>query len=341
MDTPAAGPDRRPRQVDRRQVLRRAAMLGGAAALGGLGTVTVSGAAHAGPAGFPTYQYIGVPFNKANLRYNPTNELIFPCIRGVYDKISNGLARYYLYYAPHDAPGGIFLAYGNSLGGQFTEYPNNPIISNVWSPYYSVTHVSSPHVFWNAANSQFYLYFHGENTTTRMAWSTDGIDFTYHGRVLHTGVIPGASETSYARVFEHAVPGLGNTYVMLFMANQNGVRRIFWGWSSTGKNWQFDPTPLIWPSDDGQANIGAPHLLKRNDTCYVVYHGNGGNMFITEVGNSFDRAVHLGVFHYAMAGAPDNGRSAAPSFGTDGGVQYMFYEAGQRGSTTIAVARAI
>ncbi|MEV4378325.1 hypothetical protein [Streptosporangium sp. NPDC049644] len=63
-------------------------------------------------------------------------------------------------------------------------------------------------------------------------------------------------------------------------------------------------------------------------------------MFITEVGNSFDREVHLGVFHRPLAGAPDNGRSAAPSFGTDGGVQYMFYEAGQRSRSTIAVARA-
>ncbi|MER5626336.1 hypothetical protein ABT061_35395 [Streptosporangium sp. NPDC002544] len=32
---------------------------------------------------------------------------------------------------------------------------------------------------------------------------------------------------------------------------------------------------------------------------------------------------------------------AAPSFGTDGGVEYMFYEAGQRSRSTIAVARAV
>jgi hypothetical protein len=47
------------------------------------------------------------------------------------------------------------------------------------------------------------------------------------------------------------------------------------------------------------------------------------------------------VFHYAMAGAPDNGRSASASFGTDGGVEYMFYEAGPRLQATIAVARAV
>ena len=43
-----------------------------------------------------------------------------------------------------------------------------------------------------------------------------------------------------------------------------------------------------------------------------------------------DREVHLGVFHTPRTGAPDGGRSAAPAFGTDGGVSYMFYEAGHR-----------
>jgi hypothetical protein len=332
-------PDREPphRLLNRRTILRGALMVGGAAVLRGVG----AGVADAAPAGFPDYQYIGTPFNKAALRYNPTNELIFPCIRGVYDKLAAPRARYYLYYAPHEAPGGICLAYGNSLGGQFTEYPNNPIIRNVWSPHYSVSHVSSPHVIWNAPNKQFYLYFHGENTTTRMAWSTDGINFTYHGRVLTTAAIPGSTETSYARVFEHTVGTLGNKYVMLFMVVTNGTRKICWGWSNNGKDWSYDPVPLITPGADGQVDIAAPALLKRNGTAYVVYHGNGGNMFITEVGNNFDREVHLGVFHQAMSAAPDSGRSAAPSFGTDGGVEYMFYEAGPRLSGTIAVARAV
>ena len=315
--------------LSRRQLLAGA----GAATLGLTTSALIGAPALAAPAGFPNYQYIGTPFVKANLRYNPTNELIFPCIRGMYDKISGARARYYLYYAPHDAPGGICLAYGNSLGGAFTEYEANPIIRNVWSPHYSVSHVSSPHIIWNSANRQFYLYFHGENTTTRMAWSTNGITFTYHGVVLHTGVIPGSTETSYARVFEHAVPGLGNRFVMLFMGVTSGSRKIFWGWSNDGKSWSYDPTPLVSPGPDGLTDLSGPHLLKRNNTSYVVYHGNSGDMYLTEVGNSFDREVHLGVFHAAMSGAP--------SFGTDGGVQYMFYEAGQRSSSTIAVARAL
>ena len=323
--------------LNRRQLLIGTAA---AAAAGGLGATAATGPAVAAPAGFPTYRYLGTPFTKSALQYNPTNELIFPCIRGVYDKITGPLGRYYLYYAPHNAPGGICLAYGNSLSGQFTEYPNNPIVSNVWSPYYSVSHVSSPFVLWNATTKQFFLYYHGENTTTRMAYSTDGVHWKYWGTVLSTADIPGSTETSYARVFEHTVTGLNNRYVMVFMGVTNGTRKIFWGWSPDAKNWQFDPIPLVTPGPDGQTDLSGAALLKRDNTAYIVYHGNGGDMFLTEVGPGFDKEIHLGVFHYALAGAPDSGRSAAPSFGTDGGVEYMFYEAGQRLSATIAVARA-
>ena len=317
--------------VTRRQVL--------AGAAGFAGALAIPSIASAAPAGFPTYQYLGQPL-PANLAYNPTGELIFPCIRGMYDKIGGARARYYLYYAPHDAPGGICLAYGNSLAGPFTEYPANPIISRTWSPHYSVSHVSSPHVLWNASTRQFFMYYHGENTTTRLAISSDGINFTYYGTVLTTAMVPGTSEATYARVFEHRIAALGNKYVMVFMGLKSG-RRIFWGWSNDGKSWQFDPNPLVSPAADGQSDLSGPHLLYRNNTTYVVYHGSSGDMFLTEVGNNFDKEVHLGVFHAALSGAPDNNRSAAPSFGTDGGVQYMFYEAGQRSGTKIAVARAV
>ena len=49
--------------MDRRQLLRGAALLGGTVALGGLGAAAVAMPALAAPAGFPNYQYIGTPFN--------------------------------------------------------------------------------------------------------------------------------------------------------------------------------------------------------------------------------------------------------------------------------------
>ncbi|MFI6824557.1 hypothetical protein ACIBJE_26985 [Micromonospora sp. NPDC050187] len=327
----------------RRALLRGAAAAGVATAATGAGLAATPTPALAGPAGFPNYRYVRDAF-ATPLRYNPTGEFIFPCVRGVYDKISNYRGRYYLYYAPHDAPGGICLAYADRLEGPYTEYPNNPIVDRQL-PTTTVSHVSSPHVVWDAPTRQFYLYFHGENYTTRVARSTDGIRFTDETPILSTRLVPNTTETSYARVFEHSVAGKGNRYVMVFMGNTPGSsswgsRKIFWGWSPNGwSGWQFDPNPLVSPSGDGLTDISAPHLLKRNGTTYVAYHGNSGNMYLTEVGNNFDREVHLGVFHRPIAS--DNGRVASPTFGTDGGVSYMLYEAGHRLDARICVARAV
>lgn len=326
--------------LDRRLFLRSATATGAVLAFGELGVRP----AVAAPGGFPDYKYVRTLLRPDQLSYNPTGEIIFPCIRGVYDKLSNPLGRYYLYYAPHDAPGGICLAYGDSLEGPFTEYPSNPIVTNNWQPYYSVSHVSSPHVLWKSDVHELWLYFHGENTTTRLARSTDGVHFTYDKVVLNTSMLPsGATETSYARVFEHALPAHGASYVMMFMRNTTANHRdICWGWSADGRNWTFDPNPLIDHAQVGAVDVSAPHLLTNASSSYVVYHcdkGSGGNILITEVGNDFSKRNHLGVFYNSLDTAPENGRAASPSFGTDGGVPYMIYEAGERLSGVIAMAR--
>ncbi|MEW2180410.1 hypothetical protein AB0890_29310 [Streptomyces sp. NPDC005406] len=339
-----------------RRVFLRGAVAGAAATTGIVATGAASGsaaaapglaregAAAAAPGGFPDYRYVKTLLTPAKLKYNPTGEIIFPCIRGVYDKLANPLGRYYLYYGPHDAPGGICLAYGDSLEGPFTEYTANPIVSNNWQPHYEVSHVASPHVLWNEDVKEFWLYFHGENSTTRLARSKDGITFTYDKVVLTTAMMPaGSTETSYARVFRHDLPARGARYVMLFMLNNTSNHRdIAWGWSKDGRDWTFAQQPLVRHTDVGADNIGGPHLLSRNGSTYVVYNTNkesGGNLLITEVGNDFSRRDHLGVFYDSGTAAPENGRSASPSFGTDHGVPYMVYEAGERLQGAIAVAR--
>ncbi|WP_020672435.1 hypothetical protein [Amycolatopsis nigrescens] len=327
-------------ELSRRATLRAAAGLG-LAALPVLNAAT----ANAAPAGFPDYKFLRVAFDKNALKYNPTGELIFPCIRGVAGRVAKPLGRYYLYYAPHDPPGGICLSYADSLEGPFTEYPGNPIVSRAWNPHYDVSHVSSPHVLWREDLRELWLYFHGENTTTRLARSKDGINFSYDKVVLSASMLPsGTTETSYARVFEQSLPRLGANYVMVFMINNAANRRsIGWGWSADARNWTFAQEPLIRPADVGARDIGAPTVARRNGSTYVIYHENieaGGSMLITEVGNDFSKRNHLGVFHAPLPGAPDNGRCAAASFGTMDGVEYMFYEAGARLEGAIAIAKA-
>jgi len=335
-----------PQHPSRRILLTSAAATTAALAVGATASPALAAtpATAAAPGGFPDYRYVKTLLTPSQLKYNPTGEIIFPCIRGTKGRLSAPLGRYYLYYAPHDAPGGICLAYGVHIEGPFTEYPHNPIVANRWQPHYSVTHVSSPHVMWNESAKEMWLYFHGENTTTRLARSKDGITFTYDKVVLTASMLPtGTNETSYARVFPYELPAKNAHYVMLFMLNNTTNHRdIHWGWSADGRTWTFDQKALVRHTDVSAVNIGGPHLLTRGGSAFVVYNKDkesGGDLMITEVGKDFTLRRHLGRFYDSANGAPDNGRSAAPSFGTEGGVPYMVYEAGERLKGSIAVAR--
>ncbi len=336
----------RPRGMDRRTALLSTGTLAAGALLAGAAAPAAAAAAGApaAPAAanvLPAYRFLRRALDTGSLAYNPTGELIFPCLRGTVGRLGSAPGRFLLYYAPHDAPGGICLAYADSPDGPFTEHPGNPIVSRNWSPHYSVSHVSSPHVMWNTEHREMWLYFHGENTTTRLARSTDGITFRYQGVVLNTSMVPGTTEASYARVFEHRLADRGARYVMVFMRNgTNNHRDIGWGWSADGITFDFARDPLIRHSDVGVSDISSPHLVLRGGRTLVVYHTSAGDIRATDVGADFSRREHLGTVHTPMAGPPDSGRSAAPSFGSDGGVQYMFYEAGHRLGATIAIARA-
>ncbi|MFB6551134.1 hypothetical protein [Streptomyces sp. NPDC056405] len=326
---------------------RRFVLKGAAGTVLALGTVSAPGAsvAAAAPGGLPDYQYLKTLLTADELEYNPTGEIIFPCIRGTVGRLSDPLGRYYLYYAPHDAPGGICLAYSDSIEGPYTEYADNPLVSRSWAPHYNVGHVSSPHVMWHEGAQEMWLYFHGDNDTTRLARSTNGIDFRYDKVVLNTSMLPkGTTETTYARVFPHRLPDRSAEFVMLFMVNTTANHRnIGWGWSADGRNWQFAQQPLIRHSDVGSVDIGNPHLLTTADNAYVVYNqdkASGGNILVTEVGKDFSRRRHLGIFYDSMSAAPDRGRAGSMSFGTENGVPYMVYEAGDRLQGAIALARA-
>ncbi len=82
---------------------------------------------------------------------------------------------------------------------------------------------------WIEDEKKLFLWFHGENGTTRYAESADGIHFAYKGVAVSTKDFDDITECSYARVFKHAIPDLGNRYVILLMGNNRGNRRIYLG----------------------------------------------------------------------------------------------------------------
>jgi hypothetical protein len=318
---------------------------------------------------------------------NTSEEFIFPSIIDTKEHTVDGkflnsgepLGRYYLFYAPHENPGGMYLATSNSLDGPWTEYPGTTgmipgtVMDYAWAATQSdivkngaEKHISACHVFWNDVYEQYFMYFHGPNTTTHYAVSDNLTDWTFGESILNSRQFsPVGAECSYGKCFEHEIPGLENKYVFLMMNQEGQVRRIRWAHSKDGKSWTAVPKTLVSPDlpykkipgtnekpsyvgnfGTPEGNVAAPYLIERNGRYFVLCHGSSGNMFCVEVGESFDMEVHWGIYHRAsdcLIDTDDSGnpiavpRIASPQFiQDDSGKYYMFFEAGSRLGSNIA-----
>lgn len=274
--------------------------------------------------------------------YNPTNEFIFSAVIQATDHLTNPLGKYYMYYAPHDAPGGICLAYSNSINGPFTEYPNNPILSNTHQGKFAVSHVSSPHVIWMAQYNKYFMYFHGENTTTRWASSNDGInwDVANDNVALTTAMWgPDFTETSYARVFEYAIPGINDRYTMVMMTIKSGFgRRIGLATSNDGKHFTPRNPWLVSPTPDEGSDIAGPFYWPHNGKHYIVYNSAAGDINYTEVGAAFNQEKHMGKFYDPVTSFPEYNKASAPFLIYADNRWNMFYDVGIRLDQTVALA---
>lgn len=307
----------------------------------------------------------------------PSNEFIFPAIIDAKKFTANGkfvngqdtLARYYRFYTPHENPGGMFLATGPTLDGPWTE--RNTVIDLNWAKAISdnvintATHISACQVIWNDVYNKYFMYFHGPNTTTHYATSDNLVDWTFGGNVAGCKDFSATgTEASYAKVFEHAIPGLGNKYVMMLMIMENN-RKIYWAHSNDGISWTPIRKPLISPDLNYKtipgtdvkpnytgsmgSNVSGPFFMEANGRYFVFCHGSLGNICVVEVGQSFDMEVHWGEYMKAsdvVIDTDDNGnpaavpRVAAPVFiQNDAGKWYVFFEAGGRLGANIAYAK--
>jgi hypothetical protein len=291
----------------------------------------------------PTFSYAGELTVPEDLAFNPTNEFIFPSVFHAGEHLSNPLGEWYLYYAPHNDPGGIAVMYADSLDGPWTEYAGNPVIQAAWAPHYTnVNHVSSPDAVWNAEEQQMFLYFHGRNDTTRYATTTDGVTFTYGGVAVDTAMLGSTSrEASYARVFPHPDPASAYAYAMFFMENTTAnARRIRVAESIDGRDWTVRPAPIVTPSSGDGGNVSGANLWEWDDQLYVIYHNSSGKIMARTVDETLTNVGPAVLLHASSGVAPDTGRVAAPDIVTDGGQTYLFYEGGGRLGATIAYAVA-
>jgi hypothetical protein len=226
-----------------------------------------------------TEKYIALDY--ADLKYNPCDDVIFPCVTRVDDRLENPLGRYYMYYAPHNAPGGVCLAYADDLRGPWRETDGNPLIAKDWAPHHDVSHISSPHVLWRPDLSELWLYYHGDNDTTRWARSKDGIHFSYGGEAVKTPEMADMSGASYARVFDSPFPGSPGRFLMvllLFKYEEDSWARfekfgLYGAWSDDGEKWDLCDEPIVSPSDCGADSfVCSPSVHVHEERVYLIYH---------------------------------------------------------------------
>jgi len=65
----------------------------------------------------PVFHHQGIVLDYRGLKYNPCDDIIIPSVIKAYQHLQKPLGRYYMYYAPHNPPGGICLAYADALEG--------------------------------------------------------------------------------------------------------------------------------------------------------------------------------------------------------------------------------
>lgn len=316
-------------------------LIGGLIALTTLATAQVAPP----PAGWPKFWYKGVVTNKDVLNY-PTHdnkEYIFPSVFHAGRYLENPLGEWYIYYAPHEDPGGISFMYADNIEGPWTEYVANPVIANVWSPHYSVPHVSSPDAAWNAEAGRLFMYFHGANSETRWAESDDGINFDYGGLAVDNSMGgPDVTETSYARVFPHPDTASSYNYAMFYMGNErDNIRRIRLAESTDGREWTVDPDYVVEPGSEEGANVSAADLWLWNGQLYVVYHASSGKSYARTIDSTLRNVGSQPILlHESSGNGDDTGRVASPLLVPLQDGTYLFYESGDRLGATIAWAKA-
>jgi hypothetical protein len=297
------------------------------------------------PAGLlPDFRYHGVVLSADDLKYRPRNDVIYPSVVRMAGRPGK-LGNFYLYYSPHDSPGGICLAYADRLEGPWLEHTNNPIISRDWPPHYRVSHVSGSDALWDEKERKVLLYYHGENGTTRLAASTNGIDFLYEGVSVTTEMFENVSEASYGRVFRHSLPGKDNGYIMLLMGNNRGTRRIYLAWSKDGRLWESRRAPLLDPPPGTDQVAGAVYL-PRGERHFLIFHANnskaafnkGFGLYVAETDAAMQKVTHLGKFMDPSFVSPENPAVMSPSFIEDSGRLHLFLNIGPRLQNQIALA---
>lgn len=191
------------------------------------------------------------------------NQAGFPTVIKASGRLGAPIDVWYLWCAPHDTPGGIYLFTAPAPEGPWTAYSASPVLPTP-SPF---RHISSPYVLWDG--SQLVMWAHMLNQTgndtqqTYRATSPDGITWTlsttpviplgvdpkidtfnasYMNVVLwggtYYGYYQGSTSTSASHIIEVTSPD-GITWTKTAQQADNSAWLITPGWS------EQKPHPMV------------------------------------------------------------------------------------------------
>jgi predicted GH43/DUF377 family glycosyl hydrolase len=219
-------------------------------------------------------------------------DAVFPCVLPVGDILPDCLDYFYMYYAPHDAPGGIGLATAPTPTGPWKKFAHNPILERNGANQNN--HISSPHVVYNRLEHYFLMYYHGLGEwPTQNAHQTTGIAISQDA--LHWNKLPepvidsddidvwDGNELSYARITQLT----DGQFVMVYMGRnrKRSAPRLGMAVSSNGIEWKKSPTPLLEPNPNTQAYISSGYILDKNDIRYLFY--------VDETAEAINSTIHV------------------------------------------------
>ncbi|KAF9778548.1 hypothetical protein IL306_003657 [Fusarium sp. DS 682] len=187
-----------------------------------------------------------------------------------------------------------------------------------------------------------FLYFHGDNTQTRWAESSNGVDFEYGGVAVNTKMAgSNTTESSYARVFDHPNPASKYKYAMFYMVNEKDNRRkIRLAESVDGRKWTVDPDYVVQPGGPEGTDLSGSNYWTWNGQAYIIYHGSTDKLYARTIDQTLrDVGAEPIVLYQARGKGEDVRRAAAPDIVSSGGNTYLFYEHGPRLQATISWAK--
>ena len=309
------------------------------------------------PSAASPFSPLAIALEPGHLRYDPCHDLIFPSVLKVRGLLAKPLGAYYMYYAPHDAPGGICLAYADAPTGPWIEYPENPLIACHWPPHFDVSHVSSPHALWHPRERQVQLFFHGENRVTRQAFSRDGIHFEYGGVAVDCSQLPGTLAAFYARALYHPARATSMGGLLLWFGYSPTCPGIYGALSDDGRHWTPLADPALAPREVNATHIASPCPFVLDGRTYVAFHADFPRSDKQQADLLDKEGPLTDIYVCAMAPdltrhgppvrllgrealAPDNERVSDPCLLVEEDDVYLFCTVGRRLAQKVAVCHA-